>query len=70
MRTIPNKGLRIRNGAHSAPYVAITTPSGGRGSNSRQNSRAKDFLGATLDTRHNLLYYMALLKITIEQPST
>ena len=31
MRTILNKELRLPNGAHSAPYIAFTTSSSGRG---------------------------------------
>jgi hypothetical protein len=26
VRTIPNKELRLPNGAHGAPYIAFTTP--------------------------------------------
>jgi len=32
VRTIPNKKLRLPNGAHGAPYIAFTTPSTGKGS--------------------------------------
>ena len=31
VRTIPNKELRLPNGAHGAPYIAFTTPSTGEG---------------------------------------
>ena len=31
VRTIPNKELRLLNGAHGAPYIAFTTPSTGEG---------------------------------------
>jgi hypothetical protein len=31
VRTIPNRELRLSNGAHGAPYIAFTTLSGGRG---------------------------------------
>jgi hypothetical protein len=30
VRTIANKELRLPNGAHGAPYIAFTTPSGVR----------------------------------------